>query len=93
VVQLEVNGINFSASGRLPDVAGGGSSSKDFPPIDAQWIEVRAKKAALKVSKPNLKVFVINYFKRFFSWRSWTLISRITRAILSKRVSGVDTMT
>jgi hypothetical protein len=47
--------INFSASGRLPDVAGGGSSSKDFPPIDAQWIEVRAKKAALKVRRQNSK--------------------------------------
>ncbi|XP_076058794.1 COP9 signalosome subunit 1b isoform X2 [Oratosquilla oratoria] len=35
----------------LPDVTGGQSSSSSLPVMDMQWVEIRAKKAALKLEK------------------------------------------
>ncbi|XP_059476353.1 COP9 signalosome complex subunit 1 isoform X2 [Neocloeon triangulifer] len=56
--------VALGGAARLPDVAGGGSS-KDFPPIDNQWIEVRSKKAALKLEKldTDLKNYKSNSIK------------------------------
>ncbi|XP_065343145.1 COP9 signalosome complex subunit 1 isoform X2 [Cloeon dipterum] len=54
----------LGSAGRLPDVAGG-AASKDFAPIDNQWIEVRSKKAAVLLEKldTDLKNYKSNSIK------------------------------
>ncbi|MPC22749.1 COP9 signalosome complex subunit 1 [Portunus trituberculatus] len=49
----------------LPDIAGGGGVAANFPALDMQWVESRAKKAALKLEKldTDLKNSKVNSIK------------------------------
>lgn len=66
-IQEAVSGAN-AASASLPDIAGGqmaGGVAANLPAVDMQWVESRAKKAALKLEKldTDLKNSKVNSIK------------------------------
>ena len=63
------SGAPGCSGGNLPDIAGGSlaNANASLPSLDMQWVESRAKKAALKLEKldSDLKNSKVCYFKDF----------------------------